>query len=546
MRAILLTDDMKVIGHAGEMEEVTLSVDIARWKEMYPDGTGAMICERPDGRTVPLEVTITDKTMSALLPDECLSMPGVYVYTATWAKDGMLRLSSMHKTIVQSIGKGHDHPHKKHAETPAWATQILIKAEQIETELTDVISDVVGDLEDLHTEDKGDVVGAINEVYDQFTGGIAEAVSNWMDEHPDVTTTVEDGSITKAKLDAALKTTIDSIGGLADDVQTLDSTVQTTAGNVNDLADNVETMQEVLQTAANNIGTLQSNVNALNSNVGTLATKVDALNAGRFNYMSYRWHVDCVNGNDDDTGYSGHAWRTLDKFFSMANKLDGGRADIRCYLDTPGIYKVSAGDANTTTVFTGVAIHITGGLDGDAPYDGQYIIRFLTTNTVKWYSSHVNFRNVRIECPNSTSDTPFAFDGGNYSVVNCYIACKLNTYFSGVSITDTTVKCADFSGGNVLTNRMKTTYTGGNQIVVRYGCKLVYCGSIVNDDMIASSSYPAFSMTTGVLYLTQNYPNTLGPSLDAANSYICGTSARATTWKTKAATDNNNVWITGQ
>lgn len=544
MRAILLTDDMKVIGHAGEMEEVTLSVDIARWKEMYPDGTGAMICERPDGRTVPLEVTVTDNTMSTLLPDECLSMPGVYVYTATWAKDGLLRLSSMHKTIVQSIGKGHDHPHKKHAETPAWATQILIKAEQIETELTDVINDVVGDLGNLHTEDKGDVVGAINEVYDQFTGGIAEAVSNWLDDHPDATTTVEDGSITKTKLDAALQTTIDSIGGLADDVQTLDNTVQTTAGNVNDLADDVETMQGALQTATNNIGSLQSNVNALNSNVSTLATKVDAMSAGRYNQMNYRWHVDCVNGNDNDTGYSGHAWRTLDKFFSMANKLDGGRADIRCYLDTPGIYYVQC-EAGSNTVFTGASLHITGGLDSDAAYDGKYIIRFLTTRDVKWYASHVNLRNVRIECPNSTVDAPFAFDGGNYDVTNCYINTKLITYFSGVVIKESTVKCLDVRGGTVCTNKMKTTITNDSQIKVSYGGILTYTGSISNDNMIVNSSYPAFELTAAMLYITQVYPETLGQSLIGSNSLLFSTSSRATSWQAKAGTLTNCVWITG-
>ena len=40
---------------------------------------------------------------------------------------------------------------------------------------------------------------------------IAEAVSDWLDDHPEATTTVEDGSITKAKLDEDLQETVDDV-----------------------------------------------------------------------------------------------------------------------------------------------------------------------------------------------------------------------------------------------------------------------------------------------------------------------------------------------
>lgn len=43
---------------------------------------------------------------------------------------------------------------------------------------------------------------------------IQEAVTDWLDDHPEATTTVTDGSITKAKLDTSLKTTIDDVGNL--------------------------------------------------------------------------------------------------------------------------------------------------------------------------------------------------------------------------------------------------------------------------------------------------------------------------------------------
>lgn len=45
----------------------------------------------------------------------------------------------------------------------------------------------------------------IDEVMDVFAAGIDEAVDNWLDEHPEATTTVQDGSLTEPKFSEALK-----------------------------------------------------------------------------------------------------------------------------------------------------------------------------------------------------------------------------------------------------------------------------------------------------------------------------------------------------
>lgn len=45
----------------------------------------------------------------------------------------------------------------------------------------------------------------IDEVMDVFAAGIDEAVDNWLDQHPEATTTVEDGSITELKFTESLK-----------------------------------------------------------------------------------------------------------------------------------------------------------------------------------------------------------------------------------------------------------------------------------------------------------------------------------------------------
>ena len=46
---------------------------------------------------------------------------------------------------------------------------------------------------------------------------VEEAVSDWLDAHPEATTTVEDGAITYAKLDSNLKGTVDDVGELKSD-----------------------------------------------------------------------------------------------------------------------------------------------------------------------------------------------------------------------------------------------------------------------------------------------------------------------------------------
>ena len=54
---------------------------------------------------------------------------------------------------------------------------------------------------------------------------VEAAVTDWLDEHPEATTTVEDGAITYAKLDSNLKGTVDDVGELKSDFTDLGLTV---------------------------------------------------------------------------------------------------------------------------------------------------------------------------------------------------------------------------------------------------------------------------------------------------------------------------------
>lgn len=54
---------------------------------------------------------------------------------------------------------------------------------------------------------------------------VEAAVDDWLDEHPEATTTVQDGAITYAKLDSNLKGTVDDVGELKSDFTDLGLTI---------------------------------------------------------------------------------------------------------------------------------------------------------------------------------------------------------------------------------------------------------------------------------------------------------------------------------
>jgi len=83
-------------------------------------------------------------------------------------------------------------------------------AENVRADLNEAVDSLNGSLGDvkadlgtkgnLDTTDKSNLVNALNEVYELFTAPTIEAVANWLDEHPEATTTVQDGSLTYKKL----------------------------------------------------------------------------------------------------------------------------------------------------------------------------------------------------------------------------------------------------------------------------------------------------------------------------------------------------------
>ena len=68
-----------------------------------------------------------------------------------------------------------------------------------------------------------DVCAAVKKVLKDMGGSIAAAVADWLEDHPEATTTVEDGAITKAKLHSDLQDVVDAVGTQSEEIENVKS-----------------------------------------------------------------------------------------------------------------------------------------------------------------------------------------------------------------------------------------------------------------------------------------------------------------------------------
>lgn len=80
----------------------------------------------------------------------------------------------------------------------AWVQSSLSEADY-QTELSELKSDL-GYKSNLNTDNKTNIVNAINEVNNRFLSPVAESVTNWLNDHPEATTTVQDHSLSIDKM----------------------------------------------------------------------------------------------------------------------------------------------------------------------------------------------------------------------------------------------------------------------------------------------------------------------------------------------------------
>lgn len=85
--------------------------------------------------------------------------------------------------------------------------------------------------------DTGKTIGLIKALASVDPSAIQSSVDDWLDDHPEATTTVEDGAITKAKLDSSLQQTVDDVGDLKSQISNFMEDVATPACGTKEFTD---------------------------------------------------------------------------------------------------------------------------------------------------------------------------------------------------------------------------------------------------------------------------------------------------------------------
>lgn len=125
MKTYQLTEDIQIIGRAGELGGIRIAIDVSAW-QVTEGGVYGILCTRPDGRRWPLVTEMLDGWLTAALPAECTDKPGTYEYTATWVKAGQMSISRSYRAII--LGGGIMQQTGRLG-TPDWAREIYLKAE---------------------------------------------------------------------------------------------------------------------------------------------------------------------------------------------------------------------------------------------------------------------------------------------------------------------------------------------------------------------------------------------------------------------------------
>lgn len=136
-------------------------------------------------------VYITDKTSAQFKVAVLKDSDNKYTYTSLGTNDYTVRNDGK-LLIVAAYADSRDI-------TDISALENCIRIKRNNGKI-DELQNKLGTLSELNTDTKTSVVAAINEVNGHFLDGIEKGVASWLGDHPEATTTVQDHSLTYAKL----------------------------------------------------------------------------------------------------------------------------------------------------------------------------------------------------------------------------------------------------------------------------------------------------------------------------------------------------------
>lgn len=173
-----------ILGQQLENAVTAVVFDFSAWKTEFGSGTlGLSVQRHGDDQPYAVVPTVSGNNATWNISELDTAYKGVGEVQVTYTVGSVVKKSTVYKfTVYRSLGENGEYP------SPGQTWQ-----EEIEDELNDVKQDLA-------------------QYEDIFTGDVDESVRNWLDEHPEATTSVEDGSITEAKLYSSVKNAInDSI-----------------------------------------------------------------------------------------------------------------------------------------------------------------------------------------------------------------------------------------------------------------------------------------------------------------------------------------------
>lgn len=165
------------LGRQLENDVTEVVFDFSAWNTTYGAGTLSLSVQRKgDEMPYPVTMTVSGTDATWEVTDTDTARKGVGKAQLTYTVGDAVKKSVIYKfTVYESLGVDGEYP----APGSDWM-------EEMEQEIADVKTDLA-------------------EYEDIFTADVGESVSNWLDLHPEATTTVQDGSITIPKLNNDVK-----------------------------------------------------------------------------------------------------------------------------------------------------------------------------------------------------------------------------------------------------------------------------------------------------------------------------------------------------
>lgn len=160
--------------------------------------------------------TTTDGSMETIIPELTLlvnevkgyaeEIEGTYhAYGSPWVASTVAQMTDTDKIYVYTGSEsGYVNGNWYYYNGTAWVSGGVYNAVAVQTDTTLSVSGMPADAKVVGDE-INNVQNELNEYSDIFTSDVDESVQNWLDAHPEATTTVVDGSLTEAKFSDALK-----------------------------------------------------------------------------------------------------------------------------------------------------------------------------------------------------------------------------------------------------------------------------------------------------------------------------------------------------